>query len=329
MRKGSIFTLLLALALGGLSAYLARDWIQEHSRPVVVQDAKPGIETTTVIVTRKALRFGDPLSEAVVEAIAWPAGSVPQGTFRSTTELYKDGGDRVVLRAMEAGEPVLSAKISGSGERATLSRLIDGGMRAVTIRVNDVVGVAGFVLPGDRVDVLLTRRPAQEDPVTDIVMQNIKVLGIDQDIDEGREKPTVAKAVTVEVTSPQAQKLALAQQVGQLTLALRNEANGAKAAALTISVEDLSSGGRSHRTRPALAAHSRPAAPPAVTVVRRLEASREEVMVEPVIGYSSARSKPLKLVPKTPVAATSTRKPEATNAPAETAELPSSVGSGR
>ena len=118
-------------------------------------------------------------------------------------------GRRVVLTAIEANEPMLSSKITGPGQRATLSAVIADGMRAVTIRVNDVDGVAGFVLPGDRVDVALTRQ-ADKNNTNDVVLQNIKVLAIDQTADERTDKPSIARAVTLEVDSTDAQKLALA-----------------------------------------------------------------------------------------------------------------------
>src|SRR5690606_10778317 len=127
----------------------------------------------------------------------WPNDAIPDNAFSTIAELMK-GEKRVVLASMEANEPIVSAKITGPGQKATLSALIEEGMKAVTIRVNDVDGVAGFVLPGDRVDVLMTRS-AENSGTTDIVLQNVKVLGIDQLADARAEKPTVAKAVTLEV----------------------------------------------------------------------------------------------------------------------------------
>ena len=127
-----------------------------------------------------------------------------------------------MLTAIEANEPILSSKITGPGQRATLSAMIADGMRAVTIRVNDVEGVAGFVLPGDRVDVALTRQGDKSASTsTDVVLQNVKVLAIDQIADERADKPSIARAVTLEVDTNSAQKLALASPVGTLSLMLR------------------------------------------------------------------------------------------------------------
>ena len=133
-----------------------------------------------------------------------PTRCRPAPSPRSPTLL--SSGRRVVLAAIEANEPVLALKITGAGQRATLSALV-GGMKAVTIRVNDVEGVGGFVLPGDRVDVVLTRQIDKGNATTDVVLQNARVLAVDQIADERADKPTVAKAVTLEVDTVGAQKI--------------------------------------------------------------------------------------------------------------------------
>jgi pilus assembly protein CpaB len=138
-------------------------------------------------------------------------------------------------------EPLLQAKVSGFGAKATVATKLPEGKRATSIRINDVNGVAGFVLPGDRVDVLLTREIGDDnkDLVTDIILQSIVVLGIDQLTDEQREKPQVARTATVEVTPEEAQKLALAMQVGTLSLALRNIGSAEVAKTQRVRVSDL------------------------------------------------------------------------------------------
>jgi pilus assembly protein CpaB len=144
----------------------------------------------------------------------------------SMEELFEgvdESGDRIALGAIVVGEPVLRPRVSGFGERPILSRQVAEGMRAISIRVDDVIGVAGFVLPGDRVDILLTRQDDVNTDlmVTDIVLQSIVVLGIDQLANQQTEEPILARTATVEVTPEQAQKLALAQRAGSLSLALR------------------------------------------------------------------------------------------------------------
>src|SRR5262249_12470990 len=121
--------------------------------------------------------------------VSWPEEATPAGTSPSIQQLTA-GGKRIVLASIEPNEPVLASKITGPGQRATLSAVIAAGMRAVTIRVNDVDGVAGFVLPGDHVDVLLTQHPDKDKRTgnTDVVLQNTKVLAVDQLADDSSEK---------------------------------------------------------------------------------------------------------------------------------------------
>jgi len=152
-------------------------------------------------------------------------------------------GRRVVLTAIDANETILSSKITGSGQRATLSATLQEGMRAVTIRVNDVEGVAGFVLPGDRVDVALTRQVDKTTATTDVVLQNTRVLAIDQTADERNDKPSVVKAVTLQVDTAAAQKLALAASVGSLSLMLRKAGEVASETTKRVTLSDLINGG--------------------------------------------------------------------------------------
>jgi pilus assembly protein CpaB len=197
-----------------------------------------------IAVARVPIEYGMPLTSENVRMVSWPSTSMPAGAFQSPKGLY-GGEPRIVLRPIEAGEPILPGKITGFGGRASLSALLDTDMRAVAIRINDVAGVAGFVLPGDRVDVLLTRTPKLDgevgeiDPVTDILLQNVRVLAINQTPNEKATEPKVGKTATVSVDQQSAQKLALAGQVGTLSLALRNAANMDEFASSTVGTRDL------------------------------------------------------------------------------------------
>lgn len=244
MRLRSILTLFLALVLGGVAVLLARAWL-ERAEPKVVaaQPEQPAMQLTKIVVARTTLFFGNRINAEQLRLVDWPASSVPAGAFTSTDDLLNGKEPRTVLRMIEANEPVLASKISGAGEKATLSAIITEDMRGMTIRVNDVIGVAGFIVPGDRVDVLLTRDDGgKEKQITDILLQNVKVLGIDQIANENQEKPVVVQAVTVEVSPEQAQKLTLASQVGSLTLALRNVLDAQAEIARTVGVKDLKVG---------------------------------------------------------------------------------------
>jgi pilus assembly protein CpaB len=155
--------------------------------------------------------------------IPWSAPTLPVGAFTSKQALSKDGR-RTTLTAIQQGEPVLSSKVTGPGQRASLSTMIDKDKRAITIRVDDVRGVAGFILPGDRVDVVLIRSEsdsAGRKDYSDLLLQDVKVIAVDQISAEQKDRPTVAKAVTLEVTPQQAQKITLATDIGHLSLILR------------------------------------------------------------------------------------------------------------
>ena len=205
-----------------------------------------------IAVARVPLEFGATLTSESLQMVSWPAASVPKGAFRSLKGLYGGGQPRVVLYPIEAGEPILPGKVTGLGGRASLSELIETDMRAVAVRINDVAGVAGFVLPNDRVDVLITRQPkldgevGEAEPITDFLLQNIRVIAIDQDPSGKEAKPKVRKTVTLSVDQQGAQKLALAGQVGTLSLALRNAANQDEFAPSTVGTRDLGQGDRSN-----------------------------------------------------------------------------------
>ncbi len=151
--------------------------------------------------------------------VPWPQDALPAGAFGKIADLT--AGKRIVLMPIDVNEAILATKITGPGQRATLSAVLEPGMKAVTVRVNDVEGVAGFVLPGDHVDVLLTRQGEKNMAVTDVVVEDVRVLAIDQLADERTDKPSVVKAVTLEVNVTDGQKVALAATVGTLSLLLR------------------------------------------------------------------------------------------------------------
>ncbi len=200
-----------------------------------------------VAVAGIAMEYGTPINEQNVRLVPWPEDSVPQGAFDSTKDLINTVEPRVVLRPIAVGEPILASKITGVGGRATISAILKKGMRAVAVRTSDVSGVAGFVVPGDSVDVLITRTPPAEgsgrdQQITDILLQNVRVIAVDQNASDGKSDPVVVKTATLEVDQIGAQKLALAQQVGSLSLALRNPAFQEPQPVMTVSTEDLRDG---------------------------------------------------------------------------------------
>ncbi|MFL6797294.1 MAG: Flp pilus assembly protein CpaB [Xanthobacteraceae bacterium] len=240
MRSSTIVMIIFAVLFGVIAVVLAQAWLnsQAEMRAKSLQSQKKPMPTQTVVVASKPLRFGAELGAMSLREIAWPESAVPAGSFSTIAEITATGR-RVVLTSIEANEPILSSKITGAGQRATLSALLQDGMKAVTIRVNDVEGVAGFVLPGDRVDVMLTRQQDKATAAADVVLQNVRVLAVDQLADERSEKPSVAKAVTLEVEVLAAQKLALAATVGALSLALRKAGEATAAATRRVTLTDL------------------------------------------------------------------------------------------
>jgi pilus assembly protein CpaB len=193
-----------------------------------------------VVVATKDLPFGAPIVREALKLVPWPKASIPMDAFTNIDEIFAGAtvpGDRIALFLIGHDEPVTKGKISGFGAKPTLSRQVDDGKRAISIRVDDVVGVAGFVLPGDRVDIFLTRR--MESIQTQVLLQDIKIIGIDQVADQATDKPIVARTATVEVTPEQAQTLVLAQQAGSLSLALRGLQNPGPAASKLLTDRDL------------------------------------------------------------------------------------------
>jgi pilus assembly protein CpaB len=239
-----------------------------------------GRDTRTIVVAAAPLRFGTALTPDVLAEVDWPASSVPAGAFTSREALLAPGGQRTVLASIAKNEPILAGKITGPGQRGTLAAVIEADMKAITIRVDDVLGVAGFVQPDDRVDVLLTRNERAASPTqisgaafADLLLQNVRVLAIDQIADRsGQVKP--AKAVTIEVTAEDAQKVALGASVGQLSLALRQAGSLYTTEPRRIGVEDLSKSPNEIETaKPAAVSSSSPT----VTVTR---GARERILYE-------------------------------------------------
>ena len=244
MKANTLVMLALAVVFGVAAVFLTNLWMAGQQPTSAATADENAVAEDTVVVAAVPLRFGDKLTLDNLREIRWPAASLPAGAFR-TREALLDAkeGDRQVITAIGPNEPVLEWKITGPGQRATLSAVLEDGMKAVSIRVNDVLGVAGFVLPGDRVDVLLTRISNNDGtPYVDVLLQSVKVLAIDQTADDRQEAAAVVKAVTLEVATQDAQKLTLAAGIGQLSLALREVASNAGEVTQRITVNDLIAG---------------------------------------------------------------------------------------
>lgn len=241
MRSSTIIMVAVAAVFGLLAVLVAQSWLnrQAEARLKSLESQKPAaVATRSLVVAARPLRFGTELSAAALRELPWSSDALPAGAFTSIHDVLA-GGKHIVLTAIEANEPILSTKITGSGQRATLSAMIGEGKKAATIRVNDVDGVAGFVLPGDRVDVMVSRQLDKGTAVNDVVLKNAKVLAVDQLADDRAEKPAIAKAVTLEVDMAGAQKLSLAGQIGALSLALRKAGDSEPVNSHPITLGDL------------------------------------------------------------------------------------------
>jgi pilus assembly protein CpaB len=252
VRASTLVMIGFAVLFGLLAVFIAQTWLNSQAearlRSLEAQNQKTPVATKTIVVAAKPLRYGMELGADALREIPWSQEALPRGAFSKVSDILS-GGKRVVLAPVEINEPVLTLKVTGPGQRATLSSLVAEGMKAVTIRVNDVEGVGGFVLPGDRVDVVLTRQTEKDKASTEIVLQNTRVLAVDQSADTSSDKPTVAKAVTLEVSTDQAQRVWLASSVGNLSLLLRKAGETAAVSTKRITLSDLDGQGPADDTR--------------------------------------------------------------------------------
>jgi pilus assembly protein CpaB len=278
----TIATFAVAIFLGVVAVVLTRGYMNS-----VVQRGGPVTSAgmVPVVVAAQPMDRGVVLDAAHLKVVNFPAEAAPANAFHAVSDLT--GGkdqQRLALRSLVANEPVLAPYVSGPGGKLNLSGTIAAGMRAVSLRSSDVIGVGGFVLPGDRVDVLLTRSPNgnndNSNTVTQILAENARVLGVDQSASEEADKPVVSKAITVEVTPDQAQAISLGQSVGTVSLTLRHVADDSSLARKSMSVSDLG---------PAPKKASGPAAP-AIRVVRGTEASRFTLGVANGLERAAARA---------------------------------------
>ena len=216
-RNRPLVLLAFALVSGLLAAMLALRYLRNQSAPLAA--AEPA--RSSIVVAARALPVGAVIAEQDVRTMGWSGGALPAGYISSPQQVIGRG----LLAPIEPNEPIMAGKLAAEGAGGGLGVLIDEGMRALSIPVDQIVGVAGFVLPNSRVDVLLTLQSAGQggEPVTKIVMQNVKALAAGHTIQQDKEgKPLPVGVVTFLVSPEQAETLALASQQGRIQLALRN-----------------------------------------------------------------------------------------------------------
>jgi pilus assembly protein CpaB len=217
IRTRSLVLLFLALASGGAAAWLSLSYLQKETQPLLNAATAAG----KAVVVTKDLPVGAVVTEQDVRVIDWPGNAVPAGLISVPQEAIGRG----VLTGVRLNEPLLESKLAPRGTGGGLPILIDEGQRALSIRVDDIVGVAGFVVPGTRVDVLLTLdTETTPETQTKAILQNILTLAAGQTTQVDVEgKPQQVPVVTLLVTPEQAETLALASVQGRIQLALRNQ----------------------------------------------------------------------------------------------------------
>jgi pilus assembly protein CpaB len=195
------------LGLGAVT--VAARWLGEQAT----------LSTNKVVVAARDIQLGSPLTPDMLRTVDWPASSLPDGAMRDEVQLES----RVVKTSLLRGEPILETKLAPVGTKGGLSSLISEGRRAITVKVNEVIGVAGFALPGNHVDVMVNTKDEADKPISKIVLEQILVLAVAQEASRDETKPKVVSAVTLEVTPEEAERLDLARSIGNLSLVLRNQ----------------------------------------------------------------------------------------------------------
>lgn len=213
----AIVMLILSVVIGLAATVVAAGWVAQQGR----------VASNQVVVAAIDIELGSRLGPQMLKTVEWPSGSIPPGAAFDPNTLH----DRVVRLNVLRGEPIMENKLAPIGTRGGLSAVIPEGKRAMTVRVNDVVGVAGFALPGNYVDIVVNTQieadakgnNGRDTQISKIVLEHILVLAVAQEANRDETKPKVVNAVTLEVTPDQAEKLDLARSVGALSLVLRNQ----------------------------------------------------------------------------------------------------------
>ena len=209
MNKRPVLIIAVAAAVSLATVSMAAIWLKQRNEG----------STIKVVVATRDLQIGTRLQPSMLETVSWPASAPIQSPLKSTEQAY----DRVINMPILRGEPILDTKLAALGQQGGLSSVLKDGKRAVTVKVNEIVGVAGFALPGNFVDVMANIPDKDNNPVSKIVLERIQVLAVAQDVANTENKPRVVSAVTLEVTPQEAEIIDLARSVGALSLVLRSQ----------------------------------------------------------------------------------------------------------
>jgi len=277
--------LLVALAAGAGLAYGTYNYVKN-----VPTQAVSAVETRPVVVASRDLDLGAQVTADDLRLVDWPVTAVPQGAFSSIDDV---AGHGLVMPVIQ-NEPILPMKLAAKELGAGLPVVIPPGKRAVSVRVDEVIGVAGYVLPGTRVDVIATASPTtnHEDTTSKVVLSNVEVLaaGTKYEQDESRGKPMAVNVVTLLVTPEDTEALTLAATEGRIQLALRNpldtstpQTSGIRPAVLLGAARPVSRSSATARTTAARATEAKPAPAPEVPPAATVEVIRGDKRAEEVI----------------------------------------------
>jgi pilus assembly protein CpaB len=249
--------ILAALVLGLAAAAYATGWVSRQ----------PGVASNKVVVAAVDIEPGSKINAEMLSTLDWPSSAMPPGAFKEVKQLQ----DRILKLGVLRGEPLLERKLASAGTLGGLSAVIAEGKRAMTVRVNDVVGVAGFALPGNYVDVMVNAQQdqgpnVQGKAISKTVLERVLVLAVAQEAGRDDTKPKVVSAVTLELSPRDAEKLDLARSVGTLSLVLRNQVDKLPVATAGVTKGELFDEAKAGQPAPARArqaapSRTKPAAP--------------------------------------------------------------------
>ncbi len=215
MFSGRTFSLIiLAGLLAVAAAWMANDWLENQTKPVQVAKTE---DTVTVMTAALTIPYGHKVEPQHLKQIEMPESVIPNGTVSNPDELI----GKVAQTEIIQGEILMAARFSEHAQGSTLASLIEPTKRAITVRVNDVVGVAGFLLPGNRIDILASR-VINKRAYTRTLIEDLKVLAVDQTATTNEKDPVIVRAVTLEVTPAEAERIVTARSEGPIQLSLRN-----------------------------------------------------------------------------------------------------------
>jgi pilus assembly protein CpaB len=234
MKREAVFAA-CAVVLAIFTAMLVRNYTQNAQ---VVSNVSPqGVEAAQVVVATQDLSLGTRIEEHHVKLIPWPADAIPNGAAREVQAVV----GKVALASVVQNEPLMPQKLAAADTQGLMALVIPPGMRAVSVPVNKVTGISGFVSPGTRVDVIciMTQKGEAGGRRAFTLLQDVKVLAVNQTLDERETKPTTADTVTLLVTPEDSHRLTLASAEGTLQLSLRNYGDGDPSDAPGTSTADL------------------------------------------------------------------------------------------